>query len=182
MRKCQNMLGAVIIILAAAGPSCAKYPRPPKGSYVRDDANIITDHYEEKINLLCREVEDKTTAQMAVLTIRTFGDKEPWRYAIEIGNRWGVGQADTDNGLVMVIAVYDRQYFTATGYGMEQIIPDSTLDTIQKETLVPYFSKTEYGEGILQTLQLLAVEIGKFYEDHTQQEIENILNSRVRDE
>ena len=108
--------------------------------------------------------------------------QKPRWFATEIGNRWGVGQADTDNGLVMVVAVDDRQYFTAIGYGMELIILEETLDAIQKATLVPYFVKAEYGEGILKTLQALAVEIGEFYEDHTPQEIEDILGSRDRDD
>lgn len=140
------------------------YPSaPPPGEYIRDDAGVLSTSDIERINSLCTEVEEKTGAEMAVLVTSTTEGVETSLYATELGNRWGVGQASEDNGLLMVVAIDDRQVFTATGSGMEGIIPDAVVNQIYRQVLVPYFRKTEYGEGIYKALQAYAKEIGKYY-------------------
>jgi len=132
--------------------------------YVLDLREVIDDSTEILINDLCREVERKTTAEMAVLTVSSTGGEEPWLYAANVGEKWGVGQEGEDNGLIMVVAIDDREVFTATGTGMEAIIPDAVVDQIYRQVLAPRFRSEEYGEGILLALQLYAVRIGEYYE------------------
>ncbi|MBN2378594.1 TPM domain-containing protein [candidate division WOR-3 bacterium] len=140
-----------------------EYPPAPVGSYVLDLADVIDADYELKINQLCEEVEDLTTAEMAVLTIQSFEGEDPYYYATKIGNLWGIGHESEDNGLVMVVAISDRQVFTAAGYGMEQILPDARLEQIYRSILVPRFKRERYGEGIYEAVQLYAWEIQKYY-------------------
>jgi uncharacterized protein len=158
---------AITIILAALVPSLegAAYPsRPPPGVYVLDLRGVIDDSLEAAINNLCREVEQKTTAEMAVLTVSTTEGQEPWEYATEVGNRWGVGQEAEDNGLLMLVAVDDRKVFTAAGSGMEAILPDAAIDQIYRNVLVPHFREEKYGEGIYEAFELYAAQIGRYYE------------------
>ncbi|MBN2378591.1 TPM domain-containing protein [candidate division WOR-3 bacterium] len=145
----------------------AEYPPPPdiyNYSYVQDQAEVIDDYHELLINDLCWEVDKMTTAQMAVLTVSTTGGQDISLYATEVANEWGVGQEEGDNGLLLVTAIQDRQYFTATGYGMEGIIPDAKAARIQRQELVPYFKSGNYGEGIFRTFQLYAKEIQASYD------------------
>jgi len=139
------------------------YPPAPVGSYVLDLADVIDADYELRINELCQEVEDSTTAEMVVLTVESFEGEDPWWYATMIGELWGVGEEAEDNGLVTVVAIGDRQFFTASGYGMEPILPDATLGEIQRSVLVPHFKREAYAEGIYKTLQMYAAEIEKYY-------------------
>lgn len=141
------------------------YPSPPPPDhYILDLAGVVDADYEKRINDLCREVERKTTAEMAVLTMASFEGEEPWYYATQLGNYWGVGQATEDNGLVMVVAIEDREVFTATGSGMEAVLPDAVLDRIYRQVLVSNFRRERYGKGIYQALQLYAIRIEEAYE------------------
>jgi uncharacterized protein len=152
------------ILLVGSSLVGANYPGPPpEGSYVLDQAQVIDNDYEMKINALCLEVERKTTAEMAVLTIATTEGQAHWLYATEVGNEWGVGQENQDNGLLMLVAVQDREVFTATGSGMEAILPDAIIDQIYRNVLVPSFRAEDYGKGIYEALQLYAKEIEKGY-------------------
>jgi len=149
----------VIPLLALDIPS-----PPPLDTYIKDMAGAIDASEETRINELCREVERVTTAEMAVLVISTTDDEAHWYYATEVGEEWGVGQKGEDNGLLMLVAIDDRQVFTATGTGMEAMLPDAKIDQIYRNILVPNFKNADYGEGIYQALQLYAVEIEKYYE------------------
>ncbi len=164
--KGNKIASYVLILFGSFGYLCAANlpPPPAQNYYVLDQADIIDASYEARINELCREVERKTTAEMAVLTIHSFEGESPWYYATELGNFWGVGQESEDNGLMMVVAVADREVFTAAGTGMEAILPDARLDQIYRSILVPDFRKERYGKGIYQALQMYAVEIERYYE------------------
>lgn len=155
----------IILLVACATLTAGKYPSPPPlDHYVQDLAGVIDDGYETRINDLCREVERTTSAEMAVLTVSTTSGEPHWLYATEVGNEWGVGQAEGDNGLLMLVAVDDREVFTATGSGMEGIIPDIIIDRIYRNVLVPNFKASEFGKGIYEAMQLYAVEIEKHYQ------------------
>jgi uncharacterized protein len=156
---------SVLIVCLSGCLFGASYPSPPPaGVYVLDLREVIEDSLEAAINDLCREVEQKTTAEMAVLTVSTTQGQEPWEYATEVGNLWGVGQETEDNGLLMLVAIDDREVFTAAGSGMEAILPDALLDQIYRNVLVPHFREEEYGQGIYAAFELYAVEIGRYYE------------------
>jgi uncharacterized protein len=155
----------LLALVLPLGAGAVEFPEPPpSGYYVLDLAEAIDASYEARINELCREVQRKTTAEMALLTIISFEGQDPWYYATEVGNLWGVGQEDEDNGLVMVVAVADRKVFTAAGSGMEAILPDAALDQIYRNTLVPNFRKERYGKGVYEAFQLYAVEIERYYD------------------
>lgn len=160
-----SLLFLAALVLGPALLAAGDYPAPPPSdTYVLDEAGVISPADETRINELCREVEYITTAEMAVLVIGTTHGEPHWYYATEVGNEWGVGQARGDNGLVMLVAIDDRQVFTATGSGMEGILPDLVVDKIYRNILVPHFKKEQYGEGIYQALQMYAVEIERYYE------------------
>jgi uncharacterized protein len=158
MRKLSLLLLLVVPLLALDIPS-----PPPPDTYIKDMAGAIDPAYETRINDLCREVERVSAAEMAVLVISTTEGQAHWLYATEVGNEWGVGQEAQDNGLLMLVAVDDRQVFTATGSGMEAVLPDAILDQIYRNVLVPNFRAEEYGKGIYEALQLYAKEIEKEY-------------------
>lgn len=161
MKKLLLVLLPFIPLLAANYPS-----PPPPGQYVQDLSGVIDSNYEDKINCLCRELERTTTAEMAVLTISSFVGEDPREYSTALGNYWGVGQADEDNGVVMVVAIDDREVFTATGLGIVKIMPDSVVYAIYEDVLVPSFRAGEYGQGIYQAMQLYAQIITEFYIEH----------------
>ncbi|MDL2122208.1 MAG: TPM domain-containing protein [Deltaproteobacteria bacterium] len=134
-------------------------PEKP-GNYVVDLADIIDNSSEYKLNQYLQELEQKTTAQLVVLTIKSLEGGSIEDFSITIAHdRWELGQKGKDNGVLLLISLKDKKYRIEVGYGLEGVIPDSLAGTIGRNYLVPFFSRGEYSKGIYATALALANEI-----------------------
>ncbi len=128
-------------------------------SYVIDNAGIIEDGSQTKLSGILQELEQKTSAQMIVLTVKSTEGIPIEQYSLQQAEKWGLGQKGKDNGLLFVIAVNDRKYRFETGYGLEQILPDSMLGSIGRSYLVPAFKAGDYTKGVVSTASVIAQTI-----------------------
>lgn len=112
--------------------------------YVDDYADLYTDQQELELDGIIRKFFD--TAQISIVTIKSFGDNDPSDYCLRLGRKWGVG-GQSHTGLLMVIGVDDRRIQVATGYGLEGDLPDVTVVDLQREHAVPRFKEKQYFEG-----------------------------------
>ena len=87
-------------------------PVPSKpAQYVVDLADIIDDNIELNLNTYLRELEQKTTAQVVILTILSLEGESLEDFSISTAHdRWKIGQKDKDNGVLIVISLQDKQY------------------------------------------------------------------------
>ena len=134
---------------------------PVPQRYVEDKANIVSDVVEKSLNGYLQELEQKTGAQMIVLTINSTGDIPIETYAIELATKWKLGQKGKDNGVLTVIAKDDRAYRIEVGYGLEGILPDSFCGTVGRTYLVPNFRKGQFSEGIFQAVVVMVHKIAE---------------------
>jgi uncharacterized protein len=130
-------------------------------SYVVDEAGIIEDTVERRLAGHLQELEQKTGAQMIVLSIPSTQGIPIEEYALDKAETWRLGQEGKDNGLLMVVAVNDRRYRIEVGYGLEPIIPDSLAGTIARQYLVPGFKAGDYTGGIYSTAVVIMDTIAK---------------------
>ena len=93
--------------------------------YVRDDANVLNDEEERKLNEKLQAYDRKTGNQIAVLIIRTTGDESIEKYSYRVATAWGVGQKGKDNGILITIATEDRADRIEVGKGLEGEVTDS---------------------------------------------------------
>lgn len=127
-------------------------------NHVVDLAGIIDDNTEANLNGYLLELEQKTTAQMVVLTIKSLDGASIEDFAIRTArDKWKLGQKGKDNGVLLLVSLQDRKYRFEIGYGLEGVIPDSFAASIGRESLVPYFKKGDYSTGIL-TASLAAIK------------------------
>ena len=139
-----------MVIFISGGIASAQkpnYPTNPQG-YVNDYANVISPEDKDFIGRLVKELEEKTTDQMAVVTINSTQPETIEGYAVELFKRWGIGQKGKDNGVLLLIAVQDRTVRIETGYGLEGIIPDVIANKIILDRIVPSFKSGDYSTGI----------------------------------
>jgi uncharacterized protein len=130
--------------------------------HIVDLANILESDVETKLIRFLTELEQKTSAQVAVLTINSLDGESLERFSLHIAHdRWKLGQKGKDNGALLLVSLGDKKYRFEIGYGLEGILPDSLVGSIGRQFLVPYFRKGDYGSGV--TLAVLAVvnEIAK---------------------
>ena len=118
-------------------------------NHVVDLAGIIDANMEDGLNRYLLELEQKTTAQMVVLTVKGLEGEDIFDASLHIANdKWKLGQKGKDNGVLLMISLNDRKYWTQVGYGLEGVLPDSLTGSIGRQFLVPYFKKGDYSTGI----------------------------------
>ena len=139
----------------------AEIPALPSAPVV-DLAGIIDKATETRLNRYLEELETKTGAQMAILTVISLEGQAIEEFSITIAHdRWRLGQKGKDNGVLMVIALNDRKYRIEIGYGLESLLPDSLVGSIGRQYLVPNFKKGDYSTGIYAAAVVIANEIAQ---------------------
>ncbi len=142
------LLGCIIFGLNTAYAVTPEPPAMPQ-NYVVDLAGVIDSGVRSRLNAYLKELEQKTSVQMIVLTIDSLNGESREDFALRMAHdKWKLGQKGKDNGILMVVAVKDRKYYTAIGYGLEGTLPDSLVGSIERQYLVPYFRKGDYSNGI----------------------------------
>lgn len=144
------LLIVLAFICLSAFSASAEIAIPAKPyNHVVDLAGIIDDNTETALNRYLLELEQKTTAQMIILTITSLEGQSIEDLSIDIAHKkWRLGQKGRDNGILLLVSLQDRKYRFETGYGLEGVLPDSLLGSIGRQYLVPYFQKGDYSNGI----------------------------------
>lgn len=155
---------ALLLISGSAGVAYGKADLPMPRHYVEDYANAINSSEEQSLNGILQELEQKTGAQYIVLTVESTEGVPIEQFSIELAEKWKLGQADKDNGMLFVLATKDRKYRFEVGYGLEGFITDQFCGQVGREILVPYLKKEQYSRGIyeanLRIIQKIATQSG----------------------
>ena len=115
--------------------------------YVTDLAGILKPETQTQLEALCTELEQKTGAQMAVITVKSLDGNEIQPYANDLFKQLGIGKKQQDNGVMLLVAPNDRKYWTEVGYGLEPIINDARAGDAGR-LMVPYFRQGDYSSGV----------------------------------
>ncbi len=149
-------------LLGLAGSARAQTPEFPQATgYVNDYANVIANDTETQLANLCREVEEKAGAQIAVVTVSTVGDYDYADYANRLFEKWGIGKKGKDNGVLLFLTTGEKKVRIEVGYGLEGILPDITSGRILDTYVIPEFRRGDYSAGMLAGTQTIAGVIAK---------------------
>jgi uncharacterized protein len=118
-------------------------------SYVSDPSHILNDTTIVRINELLDSLEAKATAQVAVVMLPSIGEADRFEFAQRLFEHWKIGQAEKDNGLLILFILDQRNIRFHTGYGLEGILNDARCKQIQQEFMVPSFKEGDYNTGML---------------------------------
>ena len=106
-------------------------------NYIADPENRMSQAAKESVNRELYQLRLNTDAEVAVAVVPSIGDMDISSFAEKVFTSWGLGKADRDNGLLILIALQQREAFIATGYGVEGIIPDISAKAIIDTAIVP---------------------------------------------
>lgn len=121
---------------------------PTLNSPVVDQANILTESQKQEISQRILALHEQGKAQIGVVIVPTTGQEDIFDFAMRIAEKWQLGSAKQDNGLLMAIAVNDHRIQILTGYGLEGVIPDIVASRIIRNQITPYFKQAQYAQGI----------------------------------
>jgi len=146
-KKRRFILALIFVIFAASFVIAQDFPQP--ADYVNDYANILQDEYKNRLNAFALELESKTEAQVAIVTVNSIKPYEIEDYAVRLFEKWGIGKKGKDNGVLILLAVSDRNVRIEVGYGLEGAIPDAVAKRIIEDEMIPYFKIGKYQEGLV---------------------------------
>ena len=161
--RLSKFLLVILLLLAPLRATGEEVTIPPSQGFVSDFAGVIDQPTRQQLTNLIRELQEKTSAEIAVVTVETTQPLTVFDYALKIAETWKPGAKGKDNGVVFLVATKDRKVRIATGYGVEGMLPDGKIGAIQDTDIVPYFKRGDYSQGILAGTQALAREIAKEY-------------------
>jgi uncharacterized protein len=132
-------------------------PRRQYGGWVSDTANILSSSTENELNRLITQLEQRTSAEMAVVTVpNTQGYATPKAFTTQLFNYWGIGKAGRNNGVLFLVSVGDRRIEIETGRGLTTLLPDSQVQQIIDQQILPRFRAGDFDGGTLAGVRQLA--------------------------
>ncbi len=154
-------IGLFVTLLVC--PAVAKVDLPTPRFFVEDQAGIIRDDVEQKLNRLLAALEQKTGAQVIVYTIQTLDGEPIEQFTLRHAEKWQLGQKDKDNGVLVLIALRDRKYRIEVGEGLEGALPDGLVGSIGRKYFRTYFRRGDYTTGIYRGMLALIEKIAQEY-------------------
>lgn len=159
------MLFLLVLPLWSRAQEQLPVPASPQ-SWVNDYAGVFSGAEKSDLERKLNEFEYRSSTQIFIITLEDNGGYSASDLAPRIGEAWGVGQQGKDNGLLMILDMQDRDVFIATGYGLEEYIPDITAGRIVQHELVPNFKNGEYYAGVDGAVDvMISLLDGKFTAD-----------------
>lgn len=147
-----NRIFGLLLLLAAAlglgSPALAQPAFPERGTApVVDEANIIDETTEAELTRKLTEFEQRNQRQFVIATVPDLQGYDIAEYGYQLGRSWQLGDAENDDGIILLVAPNERQMRVEVGYGLEGIIPDG-LAFEYVEGMKPFFREGDYSGGI----------------------------------
>jgi len=121
---------------------------PQPNGWVNDFTGVISQEYKDKLDSVISELEQKTSAEIAVVVVESISPYDEKEYARQIFDKWKIGKKGKDNGVLVLLAIKERLWRIETGYGIEGILPDGACGEIGRSYMVPYFKDGNYSQGL----------------------------------
>ena len=163
MKKCMVILAISWFLFLSSTHALAQGsqptipPPPTNGSVVLDTLDWLDSLQESHINTINHQLDQDGIAQIAVVTLNDCGE-DPQRFRNELFRTWGIGHADDNDGLLILVCWYDgepslRTLEQETGYGLEGVLPDILTGRVADDYFIPAFQEDRPGEGLLAMVQ-----------------------------
>lgn len=142
----------LFVLSAAAGlaqnPDALLASLTKPATYVNDYAGVFSATNKVLLESYLQEVQSKTTAEIAVVALKSLEGGEINDFANRLFQKWGIGKKGKDNGVLLVAAIEDRKVRIEVGYGLEGAIPDAKAGRLLDESVIPFFKEGRYGDGL----------------------------------
>jgi uncharacterized protein len=131
----------------------------PSG-YITDLADVISAETKARLETLCGEIEQKTGAQMAIVTVTSLEGESVETYAVDLFKQLGIGRKKDNRGVLLLVAPHERKYRIEVGYGLEPIINDARAGDTGR-AMVRFLKQGDYSRAI----ETAAWQLAKYIAD-----------------
>jgi uncharacterized protein len=161
LQKVCLILGVTFILLACTHTTSQSgyltNPRQENGTWINDQAELLSPQAEEELNQRIRQLVARTTAEIGIATLPELPSSQaPRTYALALFNRWGIGQRDRNNGVLVFIVKNNRQVEVITGRGLQSILPDPEVYQLIQRQMLPALRQGDTRTAVIQGATALA--------------------------
>ena len=158
-----NRIKYLILILLSLVfiPSVKAIVSPTNNFYINDYANILSNETEEYILNKSVVLNNVDGTQIVVVTVKNLEGMSLESYATKLFRNFGIGDKQKNNGLLLLLALEERQFRVEVGYGLEGILPDGKTGRFQDQYIIPYLKENNWDEGIKNGYDAFYAEIVK---------------------
>ena len=128
-----------------------------------DYARKLSSDTKEYIMNMNIELQKKTGAQIVVVTVQSLGGQSIEEYATELFRKFGIGDKEKNNGVLLLCSTGDRLFRIEVGYGLEGRLTDGKTGRIQDEYIIPYLKENDYDGGIRNGFTAILNEVASEY-------------------
>ncbi len=153
----------VLFMFCGSVPAFAVVTAPDE-IYVGDYANVLSEETEQYIIQQNQALEQASGAQIVIVTVDFLDGMDIEEYAYTIFNEWGIGDAEKDNGLLLLLAIGEENYWAVQGKGLEGILSSGILDEYLYEYLEPDFAAADYDAGVYNVFNAFLSWFNDYYE------------------
>jgi uncharacterized protein len=116
-------LFVLVLLLTSLSFSDVAFPKP-KG-FVNDYAGVLTSSEAQRLESISDALKKKSGAELAVAVVKTVEPLDPKSYAVDLFEKWGIGEKGKDNGVLLLLAMKERRVEIEVGYGLEGALTDA---------------------------------------------------------
>ena len=148
--------------LTAAGLTAA-LEVPPLQGRVNDLSGILSNIDTARLDQQLAAIESETTNQIAILIIPSLEGNPIEDFSIRVARTWALGQKSRNNGVLILMAVQEREVRIEVGYGLEGALTDAQSSYIIRNIMIPEFRQQQYANGLSRAVDAIAAAIaGEF--------------------
>ena len=164
LRSAPLLIGCCLLALSCTGGAWAAPEFPELTGRVVDTANLLPAEAEQQLAQQLKQHEQETSNQVVVVTLPSLQGYAIEDYGNQLGRHWGIGQADRNNGVLLVVAASDRKVRIEVGYGLEGTLTDARSHDIIQQVILPQFRSNDYEEGIVRGTEAIIGTLQGTYE------------------
>ena len=139
--------------------------------HVSDPNGLLMQETQAEINRMLTLLEDSTGIQSMVVMLPSIGQDDIFDFAHNLFRHWGLGNKESNNGMLIVYVADQRKIRFTTGYGLEGILPDAMCKRIQSRYMIPHFREGNTDLGMLEgTKAVVSVLDGSMKADNIEEE------------
>lgn len=155
-----NKIAAALLLFVLASPAAFARSVPPLTGPVVDEAKLFDAQRLGKLQNELSGYYASSGIQLQVLTVKSLEGENLEAFSIRVADAWKIGKADTDRGLIMIVAPKEHQARLEVGQGLEGEIPDAIASRIINDTMIPRFKAGDYPGGIEAGIKDIGTRVG----------------------
>ena len=159
MKRGLALFVTVVLLLFCWAPSAFATLEPTPEFFVNDFADVLSENTEAYILEHSASLMQETQAQIVVLTVTSLEGRTPEEFALDIGRSWGIGGAEENNGLLILLAPNDGEIRVEVGYGLEGALNDAKVGRYIDTYALAAYQADDFNTGTLELYKALLSEV-----------------------